>query len=108
MSRPRLATVKAGPAILQTARARPVQATKRPRGDTLYALMRSFETHNPRICAECKRQGLVSYGDELDHIVPLHLGGSNGHANLQWMCIHHHREKTFQEQKARQNGEGLF
>ena len=104
MSRPRLATVKAGPAILQTARARPVQATKRPTGNSLYALMRSFETYNPRICAECKRQGLVSYGDELDHIVPLHLGGSNGHSNLQWLCVSHHREKSQKEEENRGRG----
>lgn len=106
MSRSRLATVKAGPATLQTARARPVQATKRPTGNSLYALMRSFETHNPRICAECKRQGLVSYGDELDHIVPLHLGGSNGHENLAWLCFHHHFEKSKREALARQAGGG--
>jgi 5-methylcytosine-specific restriction endonuclease McrA len=79
-----------------------VAETARPVGNTLYALMRQLERVKPRICAKCPR-----YGDEMDHIVPLHLGGSNALANLQWLCVEHHRTKTAQEEKERREGVGF-
>lgn len=38
---------------------------------------------------------------EVDHIVPLHLGGSNEPENLQLLCIKCHKEKTIAERCAR-------
>lgn len=93
----RLQTVKPKLKLLDSSKARPVQATKRPTGNSLYALMKSYSLNHPRICAECKRKGLVSYGDELDHIMPLHLGGSNAEQNLEWLCREHHLEKSKSE-----------
>jgi 5-methylcytosine-specific restriction enzyme A len=96
--------LRTGVKPLHSEKAKPVQATKRITGNSLYALMRRFETHNPRICAECKRKGFVSYGDELDHITPLHLGGSNGVQNLQWLCRACHAEKSEAEGQDRAGG----
>lgn len=38
---------------------------------------------------------------ELDHIKPLHLGGSNDYGNLQLLCVDCHGEKTVAERKER-------
>ena len=98
----KLQTVKPRLRLLDSNRVKPVQASKRPTGNSLYALMRSYSLNHPRICAECKRQGLVAYGDELDHITPLHFGGHpTAEANLAWLCREHHLEKSALEAKIR-------
>jgi len=101
----KIQTVKPRIKALSTVNARPMQTTKRPTGNSLYALMKSFSINHPRVCAECVRQGTVSYGEELDHIVPLHLGGSNSVHNLQWLCYSHHLEKSQAEEYNRNQGE---
>ena len=82
-------------------RVQQIEGTKRISGNSLYAIMKRFERTHPRICAECRRQGLVGFGDELDHIVPLHLGGKEADANRQWLCREHHAEKTAREASGR-------
>ena len=99
MLKPRLSAHKA-------TRLAPAQPVERVTGNSLYALMKRFERDNPRVCAECVRQGTASFGAELDHIHPLHLGGTNSLSNLQWMCKTHHAEKTEREAKARSGGGG--
>lgn len=49
------------------------------------------------LCGECRKLGVVRVGDEMDHIVPLHLGGTNRDSNLQMLCSEHHRAKTTAE-----------
>ena len=39
---------------------------------------------------------------ELDHIIPLHRGGSNESDNLQLLCTDCHKVKTYIEQPARE------
>lgn len=94
MLKPRLSVHKA-------TRLAPAQPVERVTGNSLYALMKRFERDSPRVCAECVRQGTASFGAELDHIHPLHLGGTNDNSNLQWLCRTHHAEKTEREAKAR-------
>ena len=50
-----------------------------------------------QLCAECRKQGTVTLTAEVDHVVPfrglddpLRLDV----ANLQGLCIYHHRRKT--------------
>ena len=93
----RLATLKPRVQTLKASRVQQIEGTKRISGNSLYAIMKRFERMHPRICAECRRQGLVGFGDELDHIVPLHLGGKESDANRQWLCREHHAEKTARE-----------
>jgi 5-methylcytosine-specific restriction enzyme A len=106
MSKPKLTMLRTGLQPLRASNVRAVEATKRITGNSLYALMRSFELRGARLCAECKRQKRVSYGMELDHIKPLHLGGSNAPENLQWLCVEHHREKSQREEQSRRVGQG--
>ena len=44
---------------------------------------------------------LVDEHYEIDHIVPLHLGGSNHRSNLQLLCHQCHKTKTMSEMIAR-------
>ena len=46
-------------------------------------------------CAACKK--LVGAYYEIDHVVPLHLGGGNASSNLQLLCCLCHKQKTVAE-----------
>ena len=46
------------------------------------------------LCVVCSAAGLVTVAIELDHITPLHKGGSNSDDNLQPLCADCHRTKT--------------
>ena len=44
---------------------------------------------------KCVRPGCENTGPlEIDHIVPLELGGSDADWNLECLCVEHHRIKT--------------
>jgi 5-methylcytosine-specific restriction endonuclease McrA len=49
----------------------------------------------------CRRCGLVSVDLEIDHIVPLHLGGRESDENRQALCGACHRAKSAEEEKKR-------
>ena len=46
-------------------------------------------------CAQCQK--LLDETYEVDHEIPLHKGGKNDRENLQALCPHCHRKKTFEE-----------
>ena len=48
------------------------------------------------------RAAIAKAAVELDHIKPLHQGGTNDDANLQGLCVECHRIKTATERVARQ------
>ena len=50
----------------------------------------------------CAGHQLLPQTWEVDHIVPLHLGGSNQMSNLQLLCPNCHALKTQTEARARQ------
>lgn len=78
--------------------------TKRLTGNSRYAAVKKFTRENARLCAECTRRGLVGFGDDLDHIVPLWQGGAESDLNRQWLCRAHHKEKTALEAALRSSG----
>lgn len=49
-------------------------------------------------CAQCDT--LVDEHYEIDHRIPLHLGGNNDMANLQLLCYRCHKNKTAAEMAA--------
>lgn len=56
------------------------------------------------LCVHCHAKGRVTLATEVDHIVPIHLGGSDDLANLQPLCAPCHAAKTAQEAGARGRG----
>lgn len=49
----------------------------------------------------CQKCGIVSLHLEVDHIIPLHLGGADNDENRQALCKKCHRKKTKTEIKER-------
>ena len=43
------------------------------------------------LCVLCRGEGLVVEAREVDHILPLHRGGTDDWANLRGLCIPCHR-----------------
>lgn len=74
------------------------QIVKRIRGRKLQNMRQRHFTEFP-LCVACHARGRVTLAQELDHIEPLHLGGTNEPDNLQGLCIPCHQIKT-----ARENG----
>ncbi|NIQ00970.1 MAG: HNH endonuclease [Nitrospinaceae bacterium] len=55
-------------------------------------------------CQPCKRRGILSAGQEVDHIVPRSQGGRDTDENLQTICRQCHREKTHAESQQKRGG----
>lgn len=96
----KLATLKSRLATLNTQRL-PTLHTERMRGRAAVdRRARWLQAHS--LCAECDKQGRVTAGQVVDHIVPLWKGGADDYeANGQTLCIEHHDVKSAQEAKER-------
>lgn len=66
---------------------------ERIRGRRAVVLRQRIIREEP-LCRECLKLGKVRATDEIDHIVPLHQGGTNERSNLQGLCRDHHIDKT--------------
>jgi len=55
-----------------------------------------------RLCQSCLAQGLVTAGNEVDHIKPKSLGGDDCLTNLQTLCYSCHKTKTLKERVNKQ------
>ncbi|EEG27390.1 HNH endonuclease [Corynebacterium matruchotii] len=54
----------------------------------------------PYRCAQCGAEPVTGRGGlELDHVVPVAEGGTDGFDNLQWLCASCHAEKSRREAK---------
>jgi 5-methylcytosine-specific restriction protein A len=51
------------------------------------------------LCQECLRQGHVTLGDEVDHIIPLSAGGSDADSNKELLCRDCHKIKSRVERR---------
>lgn len=51
-------------------------------------------------CSECKRTGRLRGADEVDHIVPVAMGGTDAEDNLQAINHDCHKEKTRRDAQA--------
>lgn len=66
---------------------------KRIRGTTLQNIRKAhFEKHP--LCVKCLEKTLTRLATELDHIKPLHLGGTDTPDNRQGLCSDCHLEKS--------------
>ena len=77
-----------------------VTTTSRLRGRRWLALRAQVLSAEPR-CSICLRRGRLRAATEVDHIVPLHLGGGNERSNLQPLCHDCHTDKSAAERGAR-------
>lgn len=74
-------------------------ATERIRGRKLQKINQRIGLRDMWTCQIC---GRVDAHGEVDHKVPLHLGGPAGpDSNMQWLCIPCHREKSAKEAEGR-------
>lgn len=58
---------------------------------------------NP-LCVYCQAKGIIRAAVEVDHRVPLHLGGPDTENNLQGLCRECHDDKSAQEARDRAGG----
>lgn len=67
--------------------------TQRTRGRKWMTIRHAVLTLEPR-CVECRNADRISLATEVDHIVPLHKGGTDELTNLRGLCVDHHLAKT--------------
>ena len=83
--------LKTLPPRLQPAPSRQLATTnvseRRITGRKLQSRRLSMWTRDPH-CAGCGRVVAYPGGFELDHVVPLHLGGDDDESNCQLLCVH--------------------
>ena len=68
--------------------------TKRTRGRKWMAIREQALAKTQYRCAECLRNDKLSIACQVDHIIPLHKGGTDDLDNLEGLCAEHHRAKT--------------
>lgn len=98
----KITTLKPRIGVLSTSKARtldtPAGGTKRLYGDTWGKIRHRILVRDKYTCKCC---GMVSLSNEVDHINPLHMGGSNDDVNLQTLCTECHKAKTAGEARTR-------
>ena len=66
---------------------------KRTRGRTWQTIRRAVLTADP-LCQHCKAKGVTKLAEQVDHIIPLHKGGTDERGNLQGLCHGCHLDTT--------------
>jgi 5-methylcytosine-specific restriction protein A len=97
--KPRIQTLRTSAAVVPS-------CTQRTRGSAWVKLRRETMADDSGLCRACAAAGRVRAGEEVDHIVPLHLGGTDDRANRQLLCRECHGEKSAQEAGDRRAGGG--
>lgn len=60
------------------------------------AIRRRLLDHSP-LCLMCQKQGTIKAATQVDHIKPLHKGGTDDMDNLQPLCAECHKTKTLHD-----------
>jgi 5-methylcytosine-specific restriction endonuclease McrA len=81
--------------------ARCAPIVRRESGRTLQRSRGRVMRRDDYLCQHCLADGRVTVGVEVDHIVPLHLGGGDYDSNKQLLCVECHRAKSEAEEKER-------
>ena len=90
-----------GPKPVADKRPKGSPAVRRDRGRPWMRKRQAVFERDGYLCLECRRQGRVTLAVEVDHIVPLHLGGTDALANLESICKSCHDVKSAAEEKER-------
>ena len=79
---------------------------ERTRGRTWERIRQRVLDADP-LCRMCDAAGLVTAAQEVDHIVPLHRGGTDDPDNLQGLCKPCHAIKTAEDMGWAREATGL-
>jgi 5-methylcytosine-specific restriction endonuclease McrA len=77
---------------------------ERKRGSAGVRDRNEIKARDHGLCQSCKRMGKVTLGDVVDHIEPLHLGGSDEASNKELLCNPCHDAKSAREAGDRARG----
>ena len=102
---PRVTNLKPRVPMMQLGTRAPSAKTNRTRGSKWVAIRARILRRDCGLCAQCKRAGRLTLAVEVDHITPLHLGGTDADSNLEATCIPCHRIKSADEANDRATGE---
>lgn len=91
MLKPRVETVKQGRIAPLAAEAR------RTRGSRWMTIRRKVMARDCGLCQACKRAGLATVGEEVDHVVPISEGGTDDLSNLELLCVRCHAAKSAED-----------
>lgn len=73
-------------------------ATERITGYKLQKIRERIGLRDNYTCVDCKR---VTIKGEVDHEIPLHLGGAESDENRKWRCPECHAKKSEREEQHR-------
>ncbi|WP_294636615.1 HNH endonuclease signature motif containing protein [uncultured Aquabacterium sp.] len=100
----KIKTLKPRIGVINTSRAAVISTDpQRIRGRKWQARREAWLMLNP-LCRHCKEHGRTTMGQEVDHIVPLWMGGTDNESNYQTLCIPCHKLKTAAEAARRADG----
>jgi 5-methylcytosine-specific restriction protein A len=88
MMQPRIKTAQTSRLKLNTCE------VTRTRGSAWMKIREEVMNRDCGICQTCKRNGNVSAATQVDHIIPLHQGGTDAMDNLEAICTNCHSIKT--------------
>lgn len=77
--------------------------TVRITGSRLVKIRQEHFKLNP-LCVACEALGFITLAEELDHTIPLWMGGKDEPSNRQGLCCPCHAAKTAQEARLRAGG----
>lgn len=79
-----------------------MQALRKTSGGRWQKLRERILRRDASLCQPCKARGHITLAVEVDHVTPIHKGGTDAEENLQSICSECHKAKTAAEQgKAR-------
>lgn len=91
---------------LSTTRAGVGPVVRRDRGRAWMRLRQVVLDRDGYLCQHCAARGVVELAREVDHVVPLHLGGADHEDNLQSLCVACHQAKSADEERERRGDGG--
>lgn len=76
-------------------------ARQRLRGSAWVTIRTRIMKRDAGLCQPCDRAGLLTAAAEVDHITPVHKGGSDDDVNLEAICLDCHKAKSDREDRER-------
>jgi 5-methylcytosine-specific restriction enzyme A len=89
--------IKTGPKVATLKSTTAARVVNRDRGGAYRRNRATVLERDGYLCIECAKHGKVTMAKEVDHVVPLHLGGKDEGDNMQSLCRACHATKTARE-----------